>query len=71
MDGINQAAFHKIHSLIKCALDTENLGLKIGPNMNIKGPWDMICFSNSDYVGDPVTRNLFYFICIMCISVRG
>ena len=37
-------------------LGTENLGLKIEPNRNEKELWDIVCFRNSDYTGDPAMR---------------
>ena len=56
MDSVNPAAFLEMHHVIKYALNTINLGLKIESNGNEKLPWDIICFSNSDYSGDPITR---------------
>ena len=34
----------------------ENLRLKIKPMGNSKKPWEIVCFSNSDYAGDLVSR---------------
>ena len=36
--------------------------LKIEPNRNEEEPWDNICFSDSNYVGNPVTRSVSGFI---------
>ena len=40
----------------KYVLDTKNLGLKIKPNEDKKKPWDIVCFSDSDYASDLDTR---------------
>ena len=56
MDGVNKAAFLEMHWVIKYVLDTKNLGLKLEPKENEKEPWDVVCFSDSDHAGDPVTR---------------
>ena len=45
--GVNPATFLKIHSVVKYALDTRNLGLKIELNRNKKGPQNIIYFSDS------------------------
>ena len=42
--------------IIKYVLDTEHLGLKMEPTSHQDGPWELICFSDSDYAGDPDTR---------------
>ena len=42
--------------MIKYVIETENLGLRLEPTANSNEPWKIICFSNSDYVGDPVSR---------------
>ena len=43
--------------MIKYVLDTEDLGLKISPKIqDSRKPWDLVCYSDSDYAGDPDTR---------------
>ena len=42
--------------VIKYVLDTKNIGLKIEPTGNSNQLWEIVCFSNSDYMGDPVSR---------------
>ena len=32
------------------------MGLKIWPTMDIGEPWEMVCFTDSDYAGDPESR---------------
>ena len=56
MIGTHQAAFLKMNEADEYVLDTRNLVLKIEPNMKEKELWHIICFSKSDYSGDPVTR---------------
>ena len=41
---------------IKYVLDTKSLGLKIWPKGNKSEPWEIICFTDSDYASDPETR---------------
>ena len=63
MDGANQAAFLKMHCVIKCLLDTQNLRSMLDPSGSEKEPWNIICFSNGDYAEDPVTwRSISGFI---------
>ena len=46
--------------MIRNVLDTENFGLKLEPAGDAKEPWEVICFSDSDYTGNPIS--------IRCIS---
>ena len=55
-DSVNLAAYKELLHAIKYVLDTMNLGLKIKPKGNYNEPWESICFSDSNYVGDPVSR---------------
>ena len=48
-------------------LDTKNLGLKIKQQGDKDKPWDIVCFSDSDYAGDPdarriVSRLMLYYL---------
>ena len=61
MDGAYLAAFLEMYYLIKDTLDKKNVGLKIEPNGNEKGPWDIICFSYSNYVDNPTTKSASRF----------
>ena len=45
------------------------LGLKIDPMGNSNKPWEMICFSNSDYAGDLVSRQSISGFMIYVLSV--
>ena len=44
--------YEELLGVIKYVVDTKNLGHKIKPKRNPYEPWDIVCFSNSDYVGD-------------------
>ena len=55
-DGANPAAYKELLNVIRYVLDTKNLGLKLKPTRNSNEPWENICFSNSDYAGDLVSR---------------
>ena len=52
----NHAAFKELLCMIKAVLDTMDLGLKIEHTWNTNKPWKIVCFSNSNYVGDPENR---------------
>ena len=54
--GASKTAFLKMRNVIKYVLNIKNLGLKIEPAGDDKEPWDIICFINSYYTGDQVTR---------------
>ena len=55
-NGANPAAYKKLLCVIKYVLDMKNLGLKIEPKGNSNKPWEIICFSNSKYTGEPGSR---------------
>ena len=55
-DGANPVAYKEVLCVIRYVLDTKNIGLIIEPMRNSNEPWEIICFSNSDYVGDLVSR---------------
>ena len=48
----NPAAYKQLLCVIKNVLDKKNLELKIDPMENSNKPWEILCFSNSDYTGD-------------------
>ena len=56
LDGPSLGAYKEMLRCIKFVLDSRNLGLKIWPTGDKNDPWDMICFTDSDYATDPVTR---------------
>ena len=55
-NGANPAACKELLCMIKYVIEMESLGLRIEPTGNSNEPWEIICFSNSDYAGDPVSR---------------
>ena len=55
-DGANPAAYKELLHPINYVLDRKNLGLKIELMGNSNKPWEIVCFSDSDYAGDPVSR---------------
>ena len=55
-DSVNPVAYRELLYVIKYVIDTKNLWLKIKPTGNFDKPWEIVCFSNSDYAGDPVSR---------------
>ena len=55
-DGAKSAAYKDILCVIKYVLDMKDLGFKIEPMRNSKEPWEIICFSNINHVGDLVSR---------------
>ena len=57
LDGATKAANREFHRVIKYVLDTKSMGLKIKLTLFKKNePWDLVCFSDSDYASDPDTR---------------
>ncbi len=56
LDGANVAAYKEMHQVIKYVLDTRDLGLHIEPSQGSEQPWELICFSDSDYAGEPDIR---------------
>ena len=55
-NGANPAVYKELLPVIRYVLDMKNFGLKIKPTRNSSEPWKIICFSNSDYAGDMVSR---------------
>ena len=55
-NGANPAVFKEFLCVIKYVLDTNYLGLKIEPMENSNKPWEIVCFSDCNYAGDPVNR---------------
>ena len=55
LDGPDQEAFKEMLRVIKYVLDTQNWGLKFQPTFD-QETWDLVCFCDSDYAGDPDSR---------------
>ena len=67
INGANPAAYKVLLHVIKYVINTKSLGLKIEPMGNSSEPWEIVCFSDSDYAGDPVRRQsiiglIFYIL---------
>ena len=62
LDGSTETSYKEMLRVIKYVLDTKDMGLKIEPtlpndnNNSRDEPWDLKCYSDSDYAGDPDTR---------------
>ena len=52
----NPVAYKELLWVIKYVINTKKLGLKIEPMVNSNKPKEIICFRNSDYAGDPLSR---------------
>ena len=55
-DRANPAAFKELLHVMKYVLDMEMLGLNIESMGNSNEPWEVVCFSDSNYAGDLVSR---------------
>ena len=55
-DGANPAAYKELPHVVKYILDMEMVGFKIEPMGNYNKPWEIVCFSDSNYAGDLVSR---------------
>ena len=42
--------------MIRYILDTKNFSLKLDSSRNANKLYEIVCFNNSDYAGDPVSR---------------
>ena len=55
-NGANPVANKELLCVIKYVLGTKSLGLKIEPTGNSNKSWDIFCFRDSNFAGDPVSR---------------
>ena len=56
LDGSTPASYKEMLRVIKYVLDTRTLGLKLCPKGKLNEPWNITCFTDSDYAGDGQTR---------------
>jgi histone deacetylase 1/2 len=56
LDCSTKGSYKEMLRCIKYVLDTRIFGLKIWPSGIAGEPWDIICFTDSDYASDPETR---------------
>ena len=54
---MNPAAYREFLQVIRYVLKMKKLGLKFEPAGNAKKPWEIVCFGNSDYDGDLMSRS--------------
>ena len=55
IDGANQTVFLEIHLVITYLVNIRSMELKLESKVREKEPGNIVCFSDSDYAGDPVT----------------
>ena len=69
-NGANPATFMEYLCLIKYVMDTKNLCIKIKPTGNSNEPKDIVCFCNSNYEEDPVSRRSIsrLILCMLGVS---
>ena len=72
-DGANPAVYKELLCAIKYVLDTKNLGLKIKPMENSNKPWKIVCFSDSFYAGDLMSKrsisSFILYVLGICFSL--
>ena len=70
-NSANPATYKEVLYVIRYLLGTENYGLKIKPTGNFNENSEIFCFSNSDYTGDPVSRQSMWLhtFCTQCTSL--
>ena len=56
LDCSTSHSFKEMLRVIKYVLDTKDFGLKIVPKFEENEPWELTCYTNSDYAGNPETR---------------
>ena len=68
-DSANPATYKELLRVIKYVINTEMLELKIEPTENYNKPQEIVCFSDSNYVGDPVSRRSISGFILYVLSV--
>ncbi len=56
LDGVTTYAYQELQQIIKYALDSKDYRLTIDPTYKKSKPWDLVCYSGSDYAVDSDTR---------------
>ncbi|KAL7530325.1 hypothetical protein ACHAWF_005014 [Thalassiosira exigua] len=56
LDGTTEMAYKELLQAIKYVLDSKTMGLRIEPTFKKGEPWELVCFTDSDYAGDPDSR---------------
>ena len=68
-DDANPAAYKELLCVIRFVLDTKNLVLKIEPMQNSNKLWEIVCFGDNDYAGDPVSKKSMSGFILYVLSV--
>ena len=56
LDSPTPASFKEMLRVIKYVLDTKEYGLRVHPTVAKDECWELVCFCDSDYAGDPDSR---------------
>ena len=70
-DSANPAAYKELLGAFMYVMKMKNLWLKIKNMGNSNKPWEIICFGNSDYAGDPVSKRSIsdFILYVLGVSV--
>ena len=75
LDGASTYAYCEMLQIIKYVLDTKDYGLRIDPTYKKNKPWDLVCYSDSDYAGNSDTRQsvlgFILYVCSIPIYLRS
>jgi len=77
MDKATEGHMKELCRVIKYAIDTQNIGLKLKPEDNANNLWELRAYSDADFAGDKETRisvtgYVVYFMNIpVCWLSRG
>jgi hypothetical protein len=77
MDKATEGHMKELCRVIKYALDTQNIGLKLKPEDNDNKQWELKAYSDADFAGDKetrisVTEYVVYFMNVLvCWRSRG
>ena len=66
LDGSTVASYKEMLRVIKYVLDTKAMGKKILPTFTENEPWKISVFTDSNYVGDSVTKKECVRLCDLC-----
>ena len=56
LDGSTPASYKELLRVVKYVLDSKDMGLKFYPSGARNCAWSILCFTDSDYAGDEVSR---------------
>ena len=64
-DGVNPAEFFGLLQVVRYVDDTKNCGLTLETSNDKSKPWEIVCFSNVNYMGDPISKRIISGIIYM------